>query len=135
RRRFRINGHVSSITPAAVEVDIDEAFANCPKYIQSRRLAQQGGESTADIASGTALDAARLQLIARSDTVFVASQHPSRGLDVSHRGGAPGFVRALDASTLRVPDYPGNSLFQTLGNLAVAPAAGLAILDFDRGRL
>ena len=137
RRRFRINGHVSSVTPAAVEVEIDEAFGNCPKYIQSRRLSEQGGESAAnvDAASGTALDAARLQLIARSDTLFVASQHPSRGLDVSHRGGEPGFVRALDASTLRVPDYPGNSLFQTLGNLAVAPAAGLAILDFDRGRL
>lgn len=137
RRRFRINGHVSSVTPAAVEVEIDEAFGNCPKYIQSRRLADQGGQSAKNIAaaSGTALDAERLQLIARSDTVFVASQHPSRGLDVSHRGGAPGFVRALDASTLRVPDYPGNSLFQTLGNLAIAPAAGLAILDFDHGRL
>ena len=136
RRRFRINGHVSSVTPAPIEVAVDEAFGNCPKYIQSRRLSQSG-QSAADVevAAGTALDAARLQLIARSDTFFVASQHAARGLDVSHRGGEPGFVRVLDPSTLRVPDYPGNSLFQTLGNLAIAPAAGLAILDFDRARL
>ena len=136
RRRLRINGRISRLTETAIEVSVREAYPNCPKYIQRRRLVETAGVAAGEeAASGTALDAAREQLIARADTLFVASQHPSRGADVSHRGGEPGFVRALDATTLRVPDYRGNSLFNTLGNFAVAPAAGLAILDFERARI
>ena len=69
-----------------------------------------------------------------ADTFFVASAHPRRGTDVSHRGGDPGFVRMLDDHTLRVPDYAGNSMFNTLGNLHVNPRAGLLFVDFDRWR-
>lgn len=136
RRRLRINGRISRLSELAVEIAVREAFPNCPKYIQRRRLSEApGGGTDAGVAEGGGLDDARRKLIERADTLFVASRHPSRGADVSHRGGEPGFARVIDPATLRVPDYPGNSLFNTLGNFAVAPAAGLAILDFENARI
>src|SRR5262249_25058473 len=67
-------------------------------------------------------------------TFFIASTHPQGGADASHRGGEPGFVQVPDAHTLQWPDYVGNNLFQTLGNLSVNPRAGLLFVDFERGR-
>lgn len=136
RRRLRINGVVSAFDARRVEVSVREAYPNCPKYIQRRHLREDSGARPADRqlrASGVALDAARSLLVGRADTLLVGSRHPTRGVDVSHRGGAPGFVRVLDPSRLRIPDYPGNSMFNTLGNFVVDNHAGLAFLDFDRG--
>ena len=82
-----------------------------------------------------ALDPDRTALVRRADTFFVATAHPSRGTDASHRGGNRGFVKVLDESTLRVPDYRGNSMFNTLGNLALNPHAGLVFPDFENRRL
>jgi predicted pyridoxine 5'-phosphate oxidase superfamily flavin-nucleotide-binding protein len=137
RRRLRVNGAVSSHSDGAVEVTVAEVFPNCPRYIQRRRLVEEaaGPSFDADEVQGTRLDAARRGTIERADTIFVASHHPSRGADVSHRGGAPGFVQILDERTLRIPDYPGNGMFQTLGNLVVSRGAGLAVADFARGRV
>jgi predicted pyridoxine 5'-phosphate oxidase superfamily flavin-nucleotide-binding protein len=54
--------------------------------------------------------------------------------DASHRGGPPGFVEvAGDGARLRFPDFPGNRMFQTLGNLAVDPRVGLLFVDWDTG--
>lgn len=136
RRRLRVNGLVASISDAAVLLDVAEAYPNCPKYIRRRRLDPvETGTSDASVASGTALDADRRVAIARADTLFVASHHPDRGADVSHRGGAVGFAQLLDDHTLRIPDYPGNGMFNTLGNLAVSGAAGLLVPDFEFGRI
>ncbi|MBI5068767.1 MAG: pyridoxamine 5'-phosphate oxidase family protein [Deltaproteobacteria bacterium] len=136
RRRLRVNGTVSSTSDEAVRVTVTEVFPNCPKYIQRRRLVESSGPPAgASLTRGTRLDEARRDTIQRSDTLFVASHHPRRGADVSHRGGAPGFVQILDDQTLRIPDYPGNGMFQTLGNLAVSRDAGLAFVDFARGRI
>ncbi|MEG4343628.1 pyridoxamine 5'-phosphate oxidase family protein [Microcoleus sp. A003_D6] len=57
------------------------------------------------------------------------------GVDVSHRGGKPGFVRPDDDCTLTVPDFSGNCQFNTFGNLELNPSAGLLFVDFDRGNL
>ena len=72
--------------------------------------------------------------IGRADTFFVASAHPEGGADASHRGGFPGFVRVVDGRTLTWPDYDGNRMFNTLGNLVENPRAGLLFLDFENGR-
>jgi uncharacterized protein len=137
RRRLRVGGVVSGLDEGRVEVRVREAFPNCPKYIQRRHLRDDPGAPPPEPpprASGTSLTVVR-GAIARADTMFVASRHPTRGVDVSHRGGAPGFVRVLDPGRLRVPDYAGNSMFSTLGNLVVDGRAGLVVLDFEGGRL
>jgi uncharacterized protein len=54
-------------------------------------------------------------------------------VDVSHRGGKPGFVRIDDDGTLTVPDFSGNCHFNTFGNLELNPRAGLLFVDFDSG--
>lgn len=136
RRRLRVNGTVHSLSREAVVVAVRETFPNCPKYVQRRRIVETIERRRAEpAASGAALDGPRRALAERTDTVFVASRHPERGLDMSHRGGEPGFVRVLDDRTLRVPDYAGNSMFQTFGNITVDPRVGAVLTDFERGRL
>ena len=73
-------------------------------------------------------------LIRAADTFFVASAHPDRGVDASHRGGNPGFVRVVDDRRIRTPDYPGNCMYNTLGNFVVNAKAGLIFVDFERHR-
>ena len=138
RRRLRINGTVARPTDGKLELNVAECYPNCPKYIQ-RRHVQVASAIDADSAPrqlivGESLEPGQLALIAASDTFFVASVHPQRGVDASHRGGPPGFIEVVDERTLRIPDYAGNSMFNTLGNVTVNPRAGLVFLDFERNR-
>lgn len=136
RARLRINGVVVGTSPTAVELAVRETFGNCVQYIQRReRIVASCDTAQESVLHGTAIDADRRTLVERIDTLFVASIHPARGVDVSHRGGNPGFVRVVNDRRLRVPDYQGNGLFQTLGNFEADPRAGLALVDFDRGRV
>ncbi|UPG96470.1 pyridoxamine 5'-phosphate oxidase family protein [Luteibacter aegosomatissinici] len=136
RRRYRVNGTVSRLDEAGMQVSIREAYPNCPKYIQRRHLRALGEPSAhAQTASGTVLRGTVESIIRDADTLFVASHHPETGADASHRGGDKGFIHIVDERTLRIPDYPGNSLFNTWGNFSVDPHAGLCIPDFANGRL
>lgn len=139
RRRLRINGVVHQADCAGLELSVREAFGNCPKYIQKRLRADAAITPAKGVAApvehGWTLDDECGDLIARADTVFVASAHHENGVDVSHRGGPPGFVHVIDDRTVRIPDYPGNSLFQSLGNIAVDSRCGLAFMDFERRRI
>lgn len=135
RRRYRVNGIVRRLDDEGAEVAIREAYPNCPKYIQRRQLRHLGEARLAvQTAQGTVLLGAVQDIVARADTVFVAS-HAANGADASHRGGPAGFVRRMDDTTLRIPDYAGNSLFNTLGNFKLDARAGLCILDFEQGRI
>jgi predicted pyridoxine 5'-phosphate oxidase superfamily flavin-nucleotide-binding protein len=135
RRRVRLNGTLASVDGEGSLLRMREVFGNCPRYIQTRALpadgaAPAGGSSARRTAE---LDAAQRDWIAGADTFFIASAHPTRGADASHRGGTAGFVQLRDARTLRWPDYAGNGMFQTLGNLAAHPEAGLLFIDFAAG--
>lgn len=137
RRRLRINGVVGAADGQRIEVSVRESYPNCRKYIQRRYLRDDpvARQTPCPTISGSSLDADRLRVVERADTFFVASSHPTRGADVSHRGGSPGFVRVTAPGQLRIPDYAGNSMFNTLGNLMVDNRAGLVFIDFERGRL
>ena len=139
RRRLRINGEASrpSADRLQLHLAVAESYPNCPKYIQRRNMTVQaldGSNTTLMRHDGDALGEDQQTLIAAADTFFVASAHPQRGVDASHRGGPPGFVNVLDERTLRIPDYVGNSMFNTLGNFSANPRAGLVFLDFDHSR-
>jgi len=137
RRRLRINGTIESLSEAEIIVRVRESVPNCPKYIQRRHPHDDASTllNRRPTEQGRAMDAERRALVERADTVFVGSLHPERGVDASHRGGAAGFIQVIDANTLRVPDYRGNSMFLTLGNYAIDPRASIAVLDFDRGQV
>ena len=146
RRRNRANGRVRALFDGGFEMHVLQSFGNCPKYIHARRpeaLASPQPQPARRL--GPALDAASIALLGRADTLFIASASAARpgaarseGVDVSHRGGRPGFVQ-VDAGTeglrLTLPDYLGNFFFNTLGNLLAWPRAGLLVPDFDDGSL
>ena len=143
RRRNRLNGTVTTFDERGFTVGVVQAFGNCPQYIQERdfSFARPPGEARATtVERATALDAAARAAIAAADTFFVASyvdaggDPAQRSVDVSHRGGKPGFVR-VDGNVLTVPDFAGNLHFNTLGNLLVNPRAGLLFIDFATGDL
>ena len=87
---------------------------------------------------------ARRELDAGQDARLVASRghvscsgttHPDRGNDASHRGGPAGFLRVGGRRRrLEWDDLPGNQMFNSLGNLAVDPAAALLLEDPASGR-
>lgn len=135
RRRVRVNGTLSASDGDTLMIEVQQAFGNCPQYIHQRVLAhdEPGRHDPADIRRSAALSPADTAAIRAADTFFLGTTNPDRGSDTSHRGGAPGFVR-VDGDRLWWPDYPGNNLFNSFGNLAVDPEASLLFLDFDTGR-
>jgi uncharacterized protein len=134
RRRLRANGR-GLVSADGVFLLANEAYGNCPKYIEPRRVVGESTEPPGVARRSSSLGAGARALVAEADTFFIATWHPKAGADVSHRGGPKGFVRVRDDRTLEFPDYPGNNMFNTLGNLFGHPAAGLLFVDFARGGL
>lgn len=128
RRRNRANGVVRSNAGALLVVEVNESFGNCPKYITQHDVVSVA--RTAQPFDG--LDDAARAIVAASDTFFVATTGGAHGLDISHRGGPPGFV-GIDGDTLVIPDLPGNRYFNTLGNLLLDARASLLFIDFATG--
>lgn len=144
RRRNRLNGIVGQVTEQEFSVHVRQSFGNCPKYIQARKPEYVGGAARAPAAHRSErLDPTAQKMIRRADTFFIATAYPvapgadvrAHGVDASHRGGKPGFIRVDDERSLTIPDFVGNFLFNTLGNIAVNPKAGLLFIDFERGDL
>ncbi|MFJ6610407.1 pyridoxamine 5'-phosphate oxidase family protein [Streptomyces sp. NPDC091289] len=136
RRRMRMNGRAVR-NGDGLRVDLDEAVANCPKYIQVREHrtvapGEEGGQRHT-VTDGDALSPAQQEALRAADTFFVATASDRGDADASHRGGNPGFVQVLTPRLLRWPDYAGNGMFLTLGNLELNPAAGLLVPGWDTG--
>ncbi|KAH7040810.1 uncharacterized protein B0I36DRAFT_233115 [Microdochium trichocladiopsis] len=129
--------------------NILETVGNCPKYINKKHItphipspkvayeASQQGEG-----AGVALPQEAIELVDKADMFFIASKHGVESMDVNHRGGAPGFMRVLKttsqaggkpATTLIYPEFSGNNLYQTLGNLRRDPQVGICVPDYDTG--
>jgi uncharacterized protein len=150
RRRNRMNGTVTSLD-GGVTVRVDQSFGNCPKYIQARApffaVDPAVAAPSAVHRESSALSPRAIAMIGAADTFFIATAAAAAGapgagvadgVDVSHRGGRPGFVRVSDdggRTVLTSPDFVGNFLFNTLGNLAVNPRAGILVIDFATGDL
>ena len=133
RRRVRVNGVLTAVTATELQLTVDQAYGNCPSYIQQRQVRTAHSAADPEVArSGTRLEAEDVSVIERADTFFLGTIHPTRGADASHRGGPPGFVR-IEGDHLWWPDYPGNNLFNSMGNLAVDPTAALLFMDFGTG--
>ena len=134
RRRLRLNGTVEIQADGAIHLHTKQVYFNCPKYIQLRHLETQMTSEVAlrETIVSRSLSLQQQQWLAQADTFFIASSHPD-GADASHRGGNPGFVQVVSDTKLLFPDYAGNNMFNTLGNLFHNPHAGLLCLDFAQG--
>jgi uncharacterized protein len=135
RSRIRVNGTARK-TDEGIELQIAETFGNCPKYIQRRAPVEllNDGERGTQTTTGAALNDDQQALVHAADTFYIATANAQHGADASHRGGRPGFIEVADnGSRLTWPDYQGNNMFMTLGNVTADPAAGLLFVDWDTG--
>lgn len=141
RRRNRLNGKIAATTGDGFTVAVTQSFGNCPQFIQTRDVVAAPTPGVGRITRADRFDPATQTLISAADTLFVATafadgeDHPSRGADVSHRGGKPGFVRVEDDRTFVFPDFAGNNHFNTVGNMVADPRAGYLFVDFANGNL
>lgn len=143
RRRNRVNGIVTGVRSNGFEVQVQQSFGNCPQYIQARQSELQPFDASdpKPIHPVNYFGEAEQAMIAAADTFFIATAYQATsagmasGVDVSHRGGKPGFVRIDDDQTLTIPDFSGNNHFNTFGNLELNPHAGLLFIDFQQGDL
>ena len=133
RRRMRVNGALERGADGEIVIRVEQIYSNCPKYIQRRtveweepvvaaRLVRRDGHLTEE----------QRAWLRRADTFFIATLNPEEGADASHRGGMPGFIE-VEADRLVWPDYAGNMMYNTLGNIALHPRAGLLVPDFSSG--
>lgn len=132
RRRLRINGMLSTADSGELAIDVDQAYGNCPQHIHPRRPRVHSGDSRLNVFHGNALRPQDIELVHAADTFFLGTTHPESGNDASHRGGPAGFVRVA-SGRLSWPDYPGNNMFNSFGNLVSDPTAALLFVDFDSG--
>ncbi|MEH6346887.1 MAG: pyridoxamine 5'-phosphate oxidase family protein [Bermanella sp.] len=148
RRRFRVNGRIQKVkgeplADSQFEITVQQAYPNCPKFIQRRNLKieqQAYSEVLPEPITGNQLTPAHIDIIKNSDSFFVSSaslikDKNEHNVDASHRGGFPGFIKVLDNNRLLIPDYQGNSMFNTLGNIHVYPRAGIIIVDYENSRV
>jgi uncharacterized protein len=146
RRRNRANGRIVARDANSFSVEIAQSFGNCDQYIQAREPSYDPGRvenAAPPRAEGPRLSARASELLAATDTFFIATASANavngsdgEGVDVSHRGGRPGFVRVSEgprSTQLTVPDFRGNFVFNTFGNLEVNPRAGIVCADFRTG--
>lgn len=144
RRRNRLNANVSKADDQGFSLKVAQAYGNCPKYIQTRDIEfiREADSYTMPLEAHkfTELNDEQREMIRQADTFFVSSyslgtDNPEAdGVDVSHRGGLPGFI-TVDGNSLTVPDYAGNNIFNTIGNFLHSPKAGLVFPDFSSGDL
>jgi predicted pyridoxine 5'-phosphate oxidase superfamily flavin-nucleotide-binding protein len=132
RRRIRVNGN-GVWKDRTIVLTTAEVYSNCPQYIRPRIVREREIASTPRTDTSDALSTAQQEWITGADTFFLATAHRRRGADASHRGGPAGFVAIESATRLRWPDYPGNNMFNSLGNLVLHPRCGLLFVDWTRG--
>ncbi|TKA79524.1 hypothetical protein B0A49_01090 [Cryomyces minteri] len=117
-------------------VQIEQSLGNCPKYLNKKTI-HPAAALPALLSDSPHLPPAALALLAKADLFFISSSNSSHDMDTNHRGGPPGFVRVLSntaaGAVLIYPEYSGNRLYQTLGNLQITPRAGCVFPDFDTG--
>lgn len=139
RRRNRVNGVVNKSSDA-VSIDVVQSFGNCPQYIYTRDLKQVRDSQEnieTEVERFSVIDKNIKCFIENADTFFVAIHNDQDdirdmgGVDVSHRGGKPDFIKVED-SALTIPDYIGNSIFNTFGNFLVNPKGGFIFVDVAR---
>jgi uncharacterized protein len=137
RRRLRINGVLEARDrgPSDTEmtVRVDQAYGNCPQYIKPREVNVAALRTPTAARPASFLEPAAKRMIETAQTFFLGTNHPTRGSDASHRGGPAGFVRVESPRRLWWPDYPGNNMFNSFGNLAVNDEAALLFVDFATG--
>ncbi|KAJ3716330.1 hypothetical protein DFJ43DRAFT_1043349 [Lentinula guzmanii] len=159
RRRNKIAGFVSRYERAGddgrvvtFDMTVNETIGNCPKYINLRHLSPQPqthpkiASENLHLKNEERLPDELINFVFASDTVFLgttyvapdkeAASFPSH-LGMNQRGGRKGFIRVSrkDGRTLVLPDFSGNRILTSLGNIEASSLASLTFVDFESGAI
>jgi uncharacterized protein len=96
----------------------------------TRRLADRIDQKLVD----DIIDADDKAFIERLDMFFIATADEQGYPNCSYKGGEPGFVRVVDEHTVVFPNYDGNGMYLSAGNMLANPNVGMLFIDFERGR-
>lgn len=110
---------------------IDQSMGNCPKYLNQYEL-KPALLAPELVSQGPSLSSEGKALIDRADMFFLSTA-ASTDMDTNHRGGPPGFVRIISPTCIVYPEYSGNRLYQSLGNLQLNPHIGITFPDYETG--
>src|SRR5438477_1158898 len=94
----------------------------------TRRLADRLEEK---FLSRPTIDPGDRAFIERMDMFFLATADAEGRPQCSYKGGEPGFVRVLDEHTVAFPNYDGNGMYLSMGNVLENPNVGLLFIDFE----
>ncbi|PYH98798.1 oxidoreductase FAD-binding protein [Aspergillus ellipticus CBS 707.79] len=121
-----------------LNLHIDASLGNCPKYLNKKHIVP-ALPAPKLISNSPQLPPEATSLLDRADCLFLSSTHDNMDMDTNIRGGPPGFVRLVSnepsGAVFAYPEYSGNRLYQTLGNLQTNPSAGFVFPDFDNGNV
>lgn len=154
RKRVKIFGHMVAGSVSDIDVDfaesterpdgapekqdqiqlitkIEQSLGNCPKYLNQYKI-RPALVTSKLISKSTELSAGAKDLITKADMFFLSSS-TLEDMDTNHRGGPPGFTRILSDTEIVYPEYSGNRLYQTLGNLQMNPKIGITFPDYSTG--
>ncbi|TAK76389.1 MAG: pyridoxamine 5'-phosphate oxidase family protein [Dehalococcoidia bacterium] len=134
-RRVRLNGRMR-LDPAGGALEVEEAFTLCRKYLtRSTPLRPDGVHVGPEGSEPVRLDDGWVRRIVEgADTSFLASTAPGGEPDVAHRGGPAGFLN-LDVSKRQLswPEYVGDGVFKSAGNVRATGRMTLLVPDFETG--
>jgi ferredoxin-NADP reductase/predicted pyridoxine 5'-phosphate oxidase superfamily flavin-nucleotide-binding protein len=150
RKRVKIAGRMIAGTTRDIDVEvegeedrkqeqiqlvtkIEQSLGNCPKYLNQYEI-QPALVTAKLISQSSALSEEGKTLISKADMFFLSTTTED-DMDVNHRGGPAGFVRIIDATTIAYPEYSGNRLYQSLGNLQLNPRIGITFPDYETGNV
>ncbi|KXT07391.1 hypothetical protein AC578_431 [Pseudocercospora eumusae] len=135
-RDDEVMGEEEHIVETQLVLKIEQSLGNCPKYLNAKHIVEAKSKPEL-VSESPQFSQQALDLINKSDLFFVSSSQKDLDMDTNHRGGPAGFLRVASneasGAVLCWPEYSGNRLYQTLGNLFVNPRAGLCVPDFDTG--
>lgn len=115
-------------------------MSNTPMYHQGMRQLQDVRDTRAiadrlaQVTLHTKFTEEDREFIQRCAMFFIATADEHGYPDCSYKGGLPGFVQVVDEHTLLIPDYDGNGMYRTWGNVLVNPRVGLLFVDFENTR-
>lgn len=126
-------GDSLSVGEVQLLVNVKETLGNCPKYMNKKVIRAHLPDPRL-VSDTLPLPKEASGLIEKADMFFLSTAN-GEAMDTNHRGGPPGFVRVVkneDSEVVIVyPEYSGNRLYETLGNLYLNPKIGITIPDFD----
>jgi predicted pyridoxine 5'-phosphate oxidase superfamily flavin-nucleotide-binding protein len=124
--------HPAAPCRGAQEPGMTELYHEGMRQLQDLRETRPLADRLAQVTVREAFTAEDRAFIEHCAMFFLATADADGQPDCSYKGGVPGFVRTVDDRTLAYPDYDGNGMYRSLGNVLVNPHVGLLFVDFEQ---